>query len=116
VAVFGTVLTRRTIYHTARYGEQINPYSDAFKQTVLRLQSHAMHATGGTAADALSKAKAQIGSFVANQAFIRAVADVFLIAGIVILIGVVPVLFLRTHKVPSARNRGGAKPVHAQTE
>ncbi|MCX5753067.1 MAG: DHA2 family efflux MFS transporter permease subunit [Candidatus Krumholzibacteria bacterium] len=103
VAMFGTVLTRRTIYHMATYGQQIDPSSDTFKQTVMRLQQHALHATGGTAAEAASKAKAQIGSFVASEAFIRAVADVFLLAGIVILIGVVPMFFIKTHKVASGR-------------
>jgi DHA2 family multidrug resistance protein len=116
VAVFGTLLTRRTIYHAATYGEQIDAQSAAFRQTVMRLQSHALHATGGTAAEAAVKAKAQIGSFVANQAFIRAVDDVFLTAGVVILIGVVPVLFLRTHKRASARARGGAKQTHSAME
>jgi DHA2 family multidrug resistance protein len=116
VAVFGTILTRRTIYHTAMYGGQVNPYSDAFKQTVARLQAHAVHRAGSTGAEAVSQARAQIGSFVANQAFIRAVDDVFLIAGIIILIGVVPMFFLKTHKMASARIRAGAKPLQAHTE
>jgi DHA2 family multidrug resistance protein len=116
VAVFGTLLTRQTLYHTARYGEQIDPYSPAFRQTVLRLQAHALQTAGGTAAEAATKAKALIGSFVANQAFIRAVDDVFLTAGLVILLGVVPVLFLRTHKKASARARGGATPAPTHLE
>lgn len=110
VAVFGTVLTRRTIYHMATYGEQIDPSSAPFRQTVMRLQSHAFHAAGGTSAEAARRATAQIGSFVANQAFIRAIDDVFLIAGTVILIGVIPVLFLRTHRRASAHERGDAAP------
>jgi MFS transporter, DHA2 family, multidrug resistance protein len=116
VAVFGTLLTRRTIYHAATYGEQIDPHSVAFRQTVMRLQGHAQGALGGTASEAATRAKAQIGSFVANQAFIRAVDDVFLTAGVVILLGVVPVLFLRTHKRAHAGSRGGAKPAHTQLE
>lgn len=115
VAVFGTILTRRTIYHAATYGEQVNAYSDTFKQTVIKLQSWAMHGVGSTAGAALAKAKAQIGMFVANQAFIQAVDDVFLLAGVIILIGVVPLLAIRTHKA-GARGRPGRKPVHAQAE
>jgi|WetSurMetagenome_2_1015567.scaffolds.fasta_scaffold07587_3 MFS transporter, DHA2 family, multidrug resistance protein len=116
VAVFGTILTRRTIYHMAMYGGQIDPYSDAYKQTAARLQSHALHAAGGTSAGALSVARAQIGAFVSNQAFISAIDDVFLIAGIVIVIGVIPMIFLRAHKAPSARIRAGAKPARACEE
>jgi DHA2 family multidrug resistance protein len=116
VAVFGTVLTRRTIYHMTTYGEQINPYSDAFKQTMLHLQSHARLATGGTSAEALVKAKAQIGSFVANEAFIRAIGDVFLLAGLAILLGVIPTIFLRTQKARARRRSAGPKQVHVQAE
>jgi DHA2 family multidrug resistance protein len=116
VAVFGTVLTRRTIYHMARYGEQINPYSDTFKQTMMRLQSHAVHVAGAPGVDAMNKARAQIGSFVANEAFIKAIDDVFLIAGVAILLGVVPTILLRTHKARATHGRAGSKPLHAQAE
>ncbi len=116
VAVFGTVLTRRTIYHMATYGEQINPYSNAFKQTAARLQAHALSTSGGSIADNLSIAKAQVAAFVSNEAFIRAVDDVFLIAGVVVAAGVIPMIFLKAKKVPSARRGAGAKPVQAQVE
>jgi DHA2 family multidrug resistance protein len=115
VAVFGSVLTRRTIYHAATYGEQVNAYSDTFKQTVMRLQSWAVHATGGTAGTAMAKAKAQIGIFIANQAFIQAVDDVFLVAAVIVLIGVIPVFFIRGSRT-RARHRIGNAPVRAQTE
>jgi DHA2 family multidrug resistance protein len=110
VAVFGSVLTRRMIHHATRYGEQINPNSDAFRSTVLRLQGFALQTTGGTRAAALARAQAQIASFVANEAFIRAVSDVFLMAGATVLLGVVPVLLLRTHKVRMGSRRRGPAP------
>jgi DHA2 family multidrug resistance protein len=115
VAMFGTLLTRRTIYHTATYGEQVNANSDTFKQTVMRLQSWAVHTAGSTIGDALVKAKAQIGTFIANQAFVQAVDDVFLLAGAIVLCGVVPIFVIRTHK-DGARRRPGNKPVQAQVE
>ena len=115
VAVFGTILTRRTIYHAATYGQQVNAYSDTFKQTVMKLQSWAVQAVWSTTGAALTKAKAQIGMFVANQAFIQAVDDVFLLAGGIILIGVVPVFMIRTHKA-SVHRRPGEKPVPARTK
>jgi DHA2 family multidrug resistance protein len=115
VAMFGTILTRRTIYHSATYGQQVNAYSDTFKQTVMKLQSWAVHVTGSTTADALAKAKAQIGGFLANQAFIQAVDDVFLVAGAIILIGVVPLFVIRTHKA-GTRGRSSAESMHARAE
>jgi DHA2 family multidrug resistance protein len=110
VAVFGSILTRRTIFHAALYGEQINPNSDALRATVMRLQDYALRTTGGTRATALARAQAQIGSFVANEAFIRAVSDVFLIAGLAVVLGIVPVLLLRTHKVRLGGRRVGPAP------
>jgi DHA2 family multidrug resistance protein len=98
VALFGTLITRRTIFHSAIYGQQLNAYSDTFKQTILKLQHFAVHTSGGSSSDGLSKAQATIFTFVQNQAFIKAVDDVFLIASIVVLASLVPALFLRTHK------------------
>jgi DHA2 family multidrug resistance protein len=98
VALFGTILTRRTIFHAANYGQQLNAYSDSFQQTVLRLQHFAVQATGGTASQGVAKAQGLIYSFVQNQAFIRAVDDVFLISSVVVLASVIPAFFCRTRK------------------
>ncbi|MGB8658757.1 MAG: DHA2 family efflux MFS transporter permease subunit [Candidatus Zixiibacteriota bacterium] len=109
VALFGTLITRRTIFHSAIYGQQLSAYSDSFKQTVLKLQRFAVHTSGGSSSDGLSKAQATIFTFVQNQAFIKAVDDVFLIASIVVLASLVPALFLRTYK-----GRRRAKPVDTE--
>lgn len=94
VAIFGTILTRRIIYHSAIYGQQLNPDSETFNQTIMRLQHFAVRTTGGTAGEAMTKAKVLIGSFIRNQSFIRAVDDVFLLAAIVLVVAVIPVFFL----------------------
>jgi len=107
VAVFGTILTRRTIFHSAMYGQQIDVSSESFRETIMRLQYFVVNRAGGTTSAALTKAKAQIGSFVANQAFVSAVDDVFLIAAVVVLVATVPVFFLRTHRRKSARRAPG---------
>ena len=109
VAAFGTLLTRRTIFHATTYGEQLNSGSDAFKATMLRLQHYAIDASGGTTGQALSKAKALLYSFVQKQAFIQGIDDVFYVAGIIILLSIIPVVFIRVHK----RNNHelGEKPV-----
>lgn len=98
VALFGAILTQRTIFHSAIYGQQLSAYSDSFKQTILKLQHFATQSTGGSLSEGLSKAKAIIFTFVQNQAFIQAVDDVFLIASIIVLASVVPALFLRTRR------------------
>jgi len=97
VAVFGTVLTRRTIYHAALYGEQIDGYSEVYRRTVAGLQHFALGATGGTVSEAAIRARALIVSFVQQQAFVEAMDDVFRIAIFIILAALVPSLFLRRH-------------------
>jgi DHA2 family multidrug resistance protein len=106
VALFGTILTQRTIFHAGNYGEQLSAYSATFQQAVSRLQHFAVQATGGTASQAADKAQALIYSFVQNQAFIQAVDDIFLISSIIVLASVVPALFCRTRK--GKRRRGPA--------
>lgn len=98
VALFGTILTRRTSFHLAIYSQQLNVYSDSFKQTILKLQNFAVQSTGGTASDGLAKAKSVLFTFIQNQAFIQAIDDVFLIAAIIVLLSVFPVLFMRNQK------------------
>ena len=98
VAIFGTILTRRTIFHGAMYGQQLNPYSDAYRMTVARLRHFAGETVGGTLSAATARAEAMLAMFVREQAFVRAVDDVFLLAAIVLLVAAVPVFFLRSHK------------------
>jgi DHA2 family multidrug resistance protein len=98
VAIFGTVLTRRSLFHSAVYGQHMDTSADSFQQVVGRLQASALERTGGTAATALAKAKVEIASFVGRQAFVSAVDDVFLLAALIVFLTVIPVFFLRSHK------------------
>lgn len=98
VAIFGTLLTRRTIYHASIYGQQLDPNSDIYKQTVIKVQHFANEAIGGNAAQAATRAKTVIGSFVQQQAFVRGVDDVFFAAAITIFISIIPVILLKQKK------------------
>jgi len=104
VAIFGTILTRRIIYHAAIYGQQLNPNSPVYKQTVMHLQHFASHVSGGTIHETMVKAGILLGSFIRNQAFIQSVDDVFLLAAIILVAAIFPVFFL--HK---RRKISGAK-------
>jgi DHA2 family multidrug resistance protein len=95
VAILGAMLTRRTIYHSAMYGQAIDQSSAAFKHTLIRLQLFAQHTVGGTSADATARAKALIGEHAANQAFVAAICDDFFIAAVITLLCAVPMIFLR---------------------
>jgi DHA2 family multidrug resistance protein len=110
VALFGSLLVRRTIFHGAMYGQQLDAQSDIYKQTMMRLQQFASHATGGTVAQASGKAKVLLSSYVQNQAFVQAVSDVFLIAGLIVLISAAPVFFLRVRRKNMTQNAAATQP------
>jgi DHA2 family multidrug resistance protein len=110
VALFGTILTRRTLHHAALYGEQMNAYSDAFQSAVRGLQHFALNAVGGTLGDAATRARAVLVMHVEGQAFVRGVDDVFLVAFWILALSLPPVLFLRRHNVRHGRGAGGGPP------
>jgi DHA2 family multidrug resistance protein len=103
VAIFGTILTQRTIFHGQNYAEQLNQYSETFKQTMMQLQHFASQAVGGTVSDSIARAQGLIAAFVQQQAFIQAVDDVFLIASFILIVSVIPVFFLRSHLKKNGR-------------
>jgi DHA2 family multidrug resistance protein len=100
VALFGTILTRRTIFHSAVYGQQINPGSPTYARTVQGLEHFAQHALGGTLGSAGVQAKALVAMHAEQQAFVSAIDDVFRLAFLILLVTIVPVVFLRRHNRP----------------
>jgi DHA2 family multidrug resistance protein len=98
VAIFGAMLTRRTLFHSAMYGQSLDQYSPAFKVTVGRLQMFSQHAIGGTAAESATRAKALILSHTYTQAFVSAIGDSFLVAALVTVLCIIPILLLHNRK------------------
>jgi DHA2 family multidrug resistance protein len=105
VAILGTMLTRRTIHHMAAYGQAADPHSPIFENISRSMQGYIQHSVGGTIADAAVKAKALLASHVAQQSFVQAVDDDFLLASVITFVGLIPIFFLRRikkeHKAPS---------------
>ncbi len=98
VAFMGAMLTRRTLYHTAQYGQMIDSQSPAFRQVLSGLTRFSQANLGGSQNVALLRAKALLLSHVGKQAFVQAVCDDFLIAAAISIAGVLPILVLRTRK------------------
>ncbi len=98
VAIFGTILARRVIYHSAMYGQAVNQNSTIFRDTARNMQLFVQQVTGSYSGDIAAKAKALIGSHVAQQAFVGAVDDAFFIAAVFSIIAVIPVFVLKTGK------------------
>jgi DHA2 family multidrug resistance protein len=105
VAIFGTLLTRRVLIHTANFGAAIDAYSPAFRGALTRLQGFAQHAVGGTTAQAAARANALVYGHVANQAMVAAIDDDFLIAAVITVLCILFLIFLRS---PVKGRRGRA--------
>ncbi len=105
VALMGTLLTDRTIYHNNFYGEVINKYSPATKNILTGLTNFSQHAVGGTTAASVMRANALIVYNLSQQAFVSAVDDDFLVASLITIICLLPILFLRYKK----KKAGGEK-------
>jgi DHA2 family multidrug resistance protein len=102
VAIFGALLTRRTLYHTAMFGESVNQASPAFNSIVMSVQQQVQHSFVSAGGSAVAAARALVGGYLAQQAFVQAVNDDFFVAAAVSIIAVIPVLFLRTGKKKEA--------------
>jgi DHA2 family multidrug resistance protein len=107
VAIFGALMTSRTVHHLANFGSAIDPASPVLQATLVRLQGFAQRAVGGTAAEASARAKALVVRHVADQASVAAVDDDFLIAAAITALCGLILLFLRTKRT-SRRGKPGA--------
>lgn len=97
VAVMGTMLDDRTIFHTAIYSNYINPASETAVRLLSTLQSYFVH-SGNSLGEANLMALTVVKSMVAKQAAILAFKDVFLLTGVLCALAIVPALFIRDAK------------------
>jgi DHA2 family multidrug resistance protein len=110
VAIFGTLMTSRTIHHAANFGVSLDRTSPVLANTLLHLRSFAQHAGGGTMAQAAARANALVYSHVGSQAVVAAVDDDFLIAAAITVVCALVLFFLRTPKARTARGPRTAAP------
>ena len=102
VAIMGTLLTDRTIFHTTIYGQAVNQYSPVTKNILSGLSNFAQQAVGGTNAISAMRANALVVYNISQQAFVSAVDDDFFIAALITILCVIPILFLRYKKKKAA--------------
>jgi DHA2 family multidrug resistance protein len=96
VAVIGTLLTERTLFHTAHNGQAMQQYSPVYEHVVFGLRNFATNVLSGPVAVEMQRAKALVFSNAVRQAIVQATDDSFLFAFAVMILCVVPILFLRT--------------------
>jgi DHA2 family multidrug resistance protein len=98
VALMGTLLTRRMMYHSTLYGQMVDQHSGIFQQVSYGLMHFSREAVGGSTAVSGMRANALIVEHIMNQAFVRAIDDDFIVAAAITLAAVIPIFLLRTNR------------------
>ena len=98
VAILGTLLTRRVIFHTEMYGQAIDQNSAIFKHFIYGLNYFVQQSVGSSGNQKLLQAKALISQNLASQAFVQGIADDFLVGAIITLFIFIPLFFLHYNK------------------
>jgi DHA2 family multidrug resistance protein len=99
VALLATMLTTRVSFHNQIYGEAIKPTSEVYKQAIGKMKYHLQSQAGSSPANAIKQGQVLLFSNLNKQAYIQGINDDFLLAGIITLIGGIPIFFLHTKKL-----------------
>ena len=98
IAALGSLLTQRVKFHHQIFGEQFNPASPLFQNTVNHLKLFIMHTAGSAPVKAITQARAFILKDIFSQAFVQGINDDFLVGAVLTWLLIIPLLFLRTKK------------------
>lgn len=102
VAFLSTVLATRINFHAQMFGGAIDASSQAFQNATRNMAYHIQQHAGGSFSTAMKQAQSVLMSNVSSQAFIEGVNDDFLLAALISVVGLVPIMMLRTKKKGSA--------------
>jgi MFS transporter, DHA2 family, multidrug resistance protein len=98
VALLATLLTSRVSYHGQVFSGAVKQNSEVFQNTMNNIKFHVLHDAGSSPANSIRQSQMLILSNLNKQAYIEGINDDFLLAGIITLIGGIPVFFLHTKK------------------
>jgi MFS transporter, DHA2 family, multidrug resistance protein len=98
VALLATLLTLRVTYHTQIFGGSVRTGSEMYQKTITNLKYHSQYSAGSSPSNAVRQSQALLMSNLSKQAYIQGINDDFLLAGLITLIGGIPIIFLRTKK------------------
>lgn len=104
VAILGTLLTRRIIYHTAMYSQSVNQNSDSFKHIQHGLMYFVQQSLGGAGSEIATRAKIMIVQNLTAQAFVRGIDNDFLAGAAITITILIPLFFLK-YKKKSAKHK-----------
>lgn len=104
IAIFTTMLTARTNFHSQMYGQAINSQSEAFKDVTQNMAYYIQQHGGGSFATAAKQSQAIVSSHVNTQAFIEGINDDFWIACIITVLGLIPIMMMYSRKKAMAKS------------
>jgi DHA2 family multidrug resistance protein len=93
IAIFGTLLTQRQLFHTVRYTETITAQNPA-ATTLLYQMQHLFASRGDVASLASQKSLTLLNLLVAREAAVVGFSDCFLVAAWICVLGIIPALLL----------------------
>ena len=98
VALLATLLTTRVSYHAQAYGNALKPGSEIYQQTTNKIKYHLQHDAGSSPSNSTRMSQVLLLSNLNKQAYIQGIDDDFLLAGLMTLLGGIPIVFLHTKK------------------
>jgi DHA2 family multidrug resistance protein len=98
VALLATLLTTRVNFHSQIFGSEVKQGSEVYQKTLNNIKFHVVHDAGSSPAEAGRQSQMLMMSNLNKQAYIQGINDDFLLAGIITLIGGIPIIFLHTKK------------------
>ena len=98
VALLATMLTSRVNFHTQAFGAEIKQGSEIYQETTAKIRYHLQTNAGSSPSGSVRQSQAMLMSNLSKQAYIQGINDDFLIAGLLTLIGGIPIIFLHTKK------------------
>jgi DHA2 family multidrug resistance protein len=98
VALLATLLTSRVNYHAQVFGGAIKPGNEIYQQTTAKIKNHLQYNAGSSPSGSTRQSQAMLLSNMSKQAYIQGIDDDFLLAGLITLIGGIPIIFLHTKK------------------
>jgi DHA2 family multidrug resistance protein len=98
VALLATLLTTRVSYHAQVYGNALKPGSEIYQQTTNKIKYHLQNDAGSSPSNSTRMSQALLLSNLNKQAYIQGIDDDFLLAGLITLLGGIPIVFLHTKK------------------
>lgn len=106
VAVLATMLTVRVGFHSQIYGGAVDQHSVVYQQTLSKIRNHVQHEAGSSPIVSERQSQALLLSNLNRQSYIEGINDDFFLAGIITLLGIIPVAFLNTKKENKKKSPG----------